>query len=146
MELWSWWIIFALIFAIIEFFLPGLTLACLSAGALMSATIAWFSGTFPQQLATFSIASLIFFFFIARPLSFALAKKQNDKGEKSNVDALIGQRGKVTTFIPGKDERGWVKLTNEEWAGMSLNREAINEGTEVIVEKINGNTLIVKGV
>ena len=63
----------------------------------------------------------------------------------SNVDALIGQRGLVTVALAGHAP-GQVRVRDEIWrarpaAGLP---EPVEAGTEVIVEGVEGVTLIVR--
>ena len=63
----------------------------------------------------------------------------------SNVDALIGQRGLVTVALAGHAP-GQVRVRDEIWrarpaAGLA---EPVEPGTEVIVEGVEGVTLIVR--
>ena len=66
--------------------------------------------------------------------------------EKTNVDAQIGKTTIVTKKIDNISETGEVKLNGVTWSARSINGDCIDEGSTVIVEKVEGVKLIVKPV
>ena len=68
-------------------------------------------------------------------------RKTAVKGEKSNIDTIVGKTGIVEQDIePGRD--GQVKVGYEQWRARA--EEGIKTGEEVTVVGINGVTLNVK--
>jgi inner membrane protein len=63
------------------------------------------------------------------------------KGEKSNIDTIIGKTGTVEQDIP-PDKEGMVKVGYEHWRARSA--EKLDKGREVTVMDVSGVTLIVK--
>lgn len=63
------------------------------------------------------------------------------KGEKTNIDRIIGKNGIVLQDITMHDY-GLVKIGMEEWRASS--DEEIKEGEEIVVTGISGVTLTVK--
>jgi len=63
------------------------------------------------------------------------------KGEKTNIDTIIGRKGSVQKEISASND-GLVKVGYEEWRARS--GEAISEGQDVVVTGIEGVTLTVK--
>ena len=62
----------------------------------------------------------------------------NPKLQKTNVDAVIGQRGHVTEAIDNIDAAGQVKLGGMYWTARSASGQPIAKGTLVQVERIEG--------
>lgn len=63
--------------------------------------------------------------------------------EKTNIDLIIGKKVKLLSKIT-EDQMGTVKINGITYSAKSSNDEQINEGEYVIIEKIEGNKLIVK--
>ena len=138
------WAVVALLLAILEVLLPGLTLICLCFGALAAAIAAWLHGSILIQLAVFSAASIISFLLI-RPLLLAFFSP-SDADKQTNVQSLIGKTGKVVQAIPADGERGWVRVEHEEWPAVTNDRQMLAYGEQIVVKNVDGNTLIVEGV
>ncbi len=142
MENWSIWLVIAFFLAILELFLPGLTLICLSIGAFAGAAGAYGGTSLSVQLFAFIVASLIAFARIGPSLSSLFSSSESPE---SNVHALIGKEALVSQKIRGTTERGWVKVQGEDWPAMTTPGDTLVEGNEVMVKGIEGNTLIVEG-
>lgn len=65
-------------------------------------------------------------------------KMLNPKLEKTNVDAVVGQRGHVTEDIDNIDAIGQVKLGGVYWTARSVSGKPIPKGSLVQVERIEG--------
>ena len=83
-------------------------------------------------------------FFTIRPL---LMKRMWHTPEiRTNVEALVGQRGKVTQdFDPGL-RLGRVAAAGDDWRAESVNDRALRVGDLIEVVRVESNTLIVKPV
>ena len=57
---------------------------------------------------------------------------------KTNLDAVIGSVGIVTTRIDNVQSAGQIKLGAMEWTARSTSGEVIPEGTQVKVDRIEG--------
>ena len=138
---WHWWAGAALILLIAEIFVPGFFLLCLGigcAGASITAAIGLGSAA---QLIAFSALSLLAFFTI-RPL--LMKRFWKDNGVKTNVDALVGQRGKVSQdFDPGL-RLGRVAVGGDDWRAESVNDKQLRIGDLVEVVRVESNTVVVK--
>ncbi len=66
--------------------------------------------------------------------------------EKTNVDAVIGQRGHVSEDIDNIDATGQVKLGGMYWTARSVSGSKIPKGTLVQVERIEGVKVFVSPV
>ena len=62
---------------------------------------------------------------------------------KTNVDSIIGQTGRVKKEIH-KFDTGLVKVSGQIWTAISSNNEIIEEDVEVVVMAVEGVKLIVK--
>ena len=72
-------------------------------------------------------------------------RRIRSKQVPSNIDALIGQTGVVTSRIE-KHQPGRVKVLTEEWLALPAADAAgpFEEGTQVIVEAVDGVSVRVK--
>ncbi|MBK6752214.1 MAG: NfeD family protein [Flavobacteriales bacterium] len=140
---WHWWAGLGLVLCIAEIFVPGFWLLCLGIGCIGgSITAAVHLGPSAQLLA-FSAMSLVAFFTI-RPL--LMKRMWKDTGVRTNVDALVGQRGRVTQdFEPGL-RLGRVSAAGDDWRAECTTDRALRIGDLVDVVRVESNTLIVKPV
>ena len=93
------------------------------------------------------VASLLCLAYIAVGRRWVRRRLHVRQPHPSNIDALIGQRGLVTVAL-ADHAPGQVRVRDEVWrsrpaAGLAGPVEA---GTEVIVESVEGVTLIVRRV
>ncbi len=136
---WSFWIIAAIVLLIIEIATPGVFFfACLSVGAFFGGITALFNLPYWAPWIVFLFVSILSIYLI-RP--FARKMFAVNKPEKSNVDALIGQKA-LTTEAINPPHLGLVKVEGELWRAEA--REAIEAGTCVEITGVNGTRLIVK--
>jgi membrane protein implicated in regulation of membrane protease activity len=90
-------------------------------------------------LGYFLIGLLAIIFLIGvRPV---LLKKLNQKTVASNSDALIGKEGLVKSWN-NQEGSGQIEVSHEVW--LAKGSGSISKNDKVIVEKISGNTLLVK--
>jgi membrane protein implicated in regulation of membrane protease activity len=146
MELLAWhvWMILGIIFIIIEIFDPAFFFVSLGIGAIATGLIAlvpFMQSNVLLQIVLFSVISFIAFLFMRKLGKKVLAHP----GEETNVFALKGKNGQVTTAILS-DARGHVKVGGEEWVAVSEDNQAIDAGEHVSVVGIDGNKLIVKKI
>lgn len=111
----------------------------LAAGALVAFFLAVFGLSFTIQCAVFVIISLILFT-LTRPM---VQKLRKTAPVATNADSLIGMDGIVKTPI-NPFENGRVRVNNLEWSARSVSGDSIEAGTRIVVEKIEGVTLLVK--
>ena len=138
---WEYWVALALVLLILEIFLPGFVLFCLGVGCLGGALAEFLDLSVNWQLVFFSITSLLSFFLL-RPL---LMKRFWSKGDlKTNTDALIGQRGKVSQDFDPTMKLGRVTVGGDDWRAETLEGEVLSRGSVVEIVRVESNTLIVK--
>ncbi|HNR56606.1 MAG TPA: NfeD family protein [Flavobacteriales bacterium] len=138
---WHWWAGAAIVLFILEIFVPGFFLMCLGIGCVGASVAAGLGLGVGFQLLAFSVFSLIAFFTI-RPV--LMKRMWNAPDVKTNVDALIGQRGRVTQdFDPGL-RLGRVSAAGDDWRAECLTDRVLHVGDLVEVVRVDSNTLIVK--
>ena len=140
---WHWWAGIAILMVIAEIFVPGFFLVCLGIGCVGASAVAALGFGPATLLITFSALSLLAFFTI-RPL--LMKRMWKDTGVRTNVDALVGQRGRVTQdFEPGL-RLGRVSAAGDDWRAECTTDRALRIGDLVDVVRVESNTLIVKPV
>lgn len=69
----------------------------------------------------------------------------NNRVQKTNTDALIGQTALVKETINNMESKGYVQLNGQDWTARSAEAgEIIPAGCEVVVKEIQGVKLIVE--
>lgn len=132
------WIIAAAIFAIIEALTLGLVCIWFAGGAVGAAIAAMLGASPIVQVVVFLGVSIVLLA-LTRPIA---RKRLNDKTEKTNVDALIGQTGIVEEKIT-QYKTGQVKADGKVWTAACETGE-IDEGTVVVIKSIKGVTITVE--
>ena len=133
------WAIVCGVFLLIEALTMGLTTIWFSAGALVALVFSFFTG-FAVQVAVFFVSSVIL---LALTRKIFIEKLGTGK-EKTNVDALVGEKAILTGRI-SPYEPGIIKLNGKEWSAVLGDRsEGLEAGTEVEVIAIEGVKAIVK--
>ncbi|MFT3885369.1 MAG: NfeD family protein [Flavobacteriales bacterium] len=143
MDLFQWhlWAVAALLMLIAEIFIPGFFLLCLGIGCFGGSAAAALGFGPAVQLATFSLLSLAAFFTV-RPLLMERLWKSGD--HKTNTDALIGRKARVTQeFDPGL-RLGRVAIDGDDWRAECLNDRPLHVGAIVRIVRVDSNTLIVE--
>lgn len=138
---WHWWAGAAIILFILEIFVPGFFLVCLGIGCVGGSIAAGLGLDVGPQLFAFSAFALIAFFTI-RPV--LMKRMWNGPDVKTNMDALVGQRGRVTQdFDPGL-RLGRVSAAGDDWRAECVSDRILRVGDLVEVVRVESNTLIVK--
>ena len=134
------WVTIGIICIIIEIFTPGFLFMSFGIGAIITGIFEWiFTINVSYQIMVFAVVTFIVFIFMRK-----LSKKIiSDETEPTNMDALIGKKGTVTKDIP-VDCRGYVKVGGEEWSAVSEEKMMLKTGKKVVVQKVEGNKLIIK--
>ena len=138
---WHWWAGLAIVLLIAEIFIPGFFLVCLGFGCVGASAMAALGLGPAAQLIAFSILSLAAFFTI-RPL--LMKRMWKDPGVRTNMDALLGQKGRVTQdFDPGL-RLGRVSAGGDDWRAECTTDKPLRIGDTVLVVRLDSNTLIVE--
>lgn len=140
---WHWWAGAALILLIAEIFVPGFFLLCLGIGCAGGSIAAVAGASTGIQLLAFSSFALLAFFTI-RPMLMKRLWKGGDM--KTNVDAVVGRRGKVSQDFDPSLRLGRVQVAGDDWRAECVNDRALRVGDLVEVVRVDSNTLIVKPI
>ncbi len=143
MSVWIVWLIMALVMFIFEIFTPGFFAGCLGIAAAINSLLAFLfpSISIVLQIIIFSTFSLLSFIFL-RPFVIKYLYKNKDEN-KTNVDALIGKKGKIIKPIK-PSENGLMKIYGDEFIAVSEDGTPIDVGEEVEIIKLDGIKVIVK--
>ncbi|MBQ2910109.1 MAG: NfeD family protein [Bacilli bacterium] len=131
------WVIAFLGLLLVEFLTVGLVSIWFAVGALAALITSFITESVLIQTIVFVVASIVTLF-VTQPL---IKKFKVTKFEPTNSDRVIGKTGEVTKEIK-PNEYGEVVVFGTEWLAASDKKQAV--GTKVVVEKIEGNKLIVK--
>lgn len=132
------WLGMAIIFTLIEVFTAGLTTIWFAIGSIPMIFLSFLPIPFLYQVLIMLVISIVLLIF-TRPF---FVKKLNANKEKTNIDALIGKTALVTKKIT-KFEKGEVKIDGKIWTAKSVSDEDLEEGTECLLQSIEGVTAIV---
>ena len=132
------WIIAAGLLAIIEAFTLGLTTIWFAGGAVCASAAAMFGAPVIGQIAVF-LAISVLLLVITRPI---VKRRLNDRTEKTNVEAIIGQEGIAEEDI-SQYVNGQVRADGKIWSATCETGE-IKKGKVVIIKSIKGVTLTVE--
>jgi len=133
------WVVFVIIFALIEVFTLGLTTVWFALAALVMVFLSFLPIPIVFQITIFLVISAVLLFF-TRPVAI---KKFKIGREKTNVDSLVGKHALVTRHI-GEFDKGEVKLNGQFWSARSQDGSVINEGAICEVVRIEGVQAIVR--
>ncbi|MBE3590765.1 MAG: NfeD family protein [Firmicutes bacterium] len=137
MTIAEFWLAAGLVLFILEIFSLDFVLLSLGAAAIVAAAAAGFGGGWTGSIAAFAVAAAAALLFL-RPFA---VRRVRARGGPTNAEALIGAAGYVTQAIdPLKGGR--VRVGGEDWAARA--DEPLAEDTRVVVEAIEGITLIVR--
>ena len=135
------WLSLFVLFLVIEIITMGLTTIWFAGGALVAFLVAVLGLGLGVQIIIFAIVSLALLA-VTRPLAM---KYLDSKTEKTNSEALIGQRAVVTQKINNLDATGQVKAGGMEWTARAKEEGTIiPEGEIVTILEIQGVKLIVE--
>jgi membrane protein implicated in regulation of membrane protease activity len=73
------------------------------------------------------------------------AYRKSDK-IKTNVDALVGMKGRVIEAINLEKNTGRVFVSGDDWRAESENGEVIQKDEQIEVKQVNSTILIVKQI
>lgn len=136
------WLAVALIMLIIEAVTVGLATIWFAAGALVALLAALLDWSIPVQIVLFLAVSVCLLVFTRK----IFVEKLKAGSEKTNVDALIGEKAIVVTPIQPY-EVGQVKIGGQIWSAIGENpEEAIPLDSLVKITAIEGVKAVVTSV
>jgi membrane protein implicated in regulation of membrane protease activity len=143
--LFWYWLVFGMLLAHAEIFVPSFTIFWFGLGAIIVAGVLFFFEhlSFSWQLFIWAIASCLFTF-----LWFKFFKPSMLDRTKAGIsrEAILGESGRVVK-APVEGQDGIVRFTmpllgSDEWPFIC--EESVHNGDRVFVRDISGNTLIVE--
>lgn len=138
-----YWLIGAAILLLIEIATVSLTSIWFVGGAVVAAIVSAFHGPMLLQIGSFIVVSVILLI-LTRPVA---VKYMNSKVEKTNADALVGRKCRVTVTIDPTEPAGNIRINDVDWVARPLDGESVIEaGTEVIIREISGVKLLVEPI
>lgn len=138
----TFWLIAAVVLALVEFGTLALVCVWFVAGSLAALFAALFGAPFWLQMVLFITVSGVCLL-LCRPV---LQKYVKPRTLKTNVDALPGTPALVTQTIDNLRAEGTVKLNGTLWSARSADGSPIPAGTVVVVQGVEGVKAIVAPV
>ncbi len=133
------WLVIVILLTIIEIMTTNLVTVWFVASALLALVSTFFIDNFVVQFAIFVIFGIIFLI-TTRPFLLNLMHKNI---EKTNIDRIVGMKGRVILSIP-KDDVGEVKVDGKIWFAIADEPIALDAIVEIL--EIIGTKLKVKEV
>ena len=136
------WIVLAVVLGIIEASTVNFVTIWFAIGAVFAFITAIITDSLLFQVVVFtgiSVLSLI----LTRPF---VKKVLNNKTVATNADRYINQKAYVTQKINGVSGLGQVKSMGQIWSAKSEDGLDINEGEEVIINRIDGVRAVVSKI
>jgi membrane protein implicated in regulation of membrane protease activity len=141
-EFGYFWVLVGMVLIILESLGAALALASIGVGALVTAVFAFFGLLSLSGLLVVFVAASLVVFGISRPLAHRLTGEGSEV--KTNTEAMLDRTGVVIRSIGGKTQPGYVKLAGDEWRALPVSDVPIPAGTQVVIRKVEGNTLTVE--
>lgn len=136
-----YWLLAVGILLVLEMLTLGLTTIWFAGGAFVAFLASLCHVPVPIQIICFLVVSIVLLIF-TRPIA---EKYFNKNREKTNVDSLSGQQGRVFEEINSFLQTGKVLLNGMEWSAVSKQPEdIIPVDTKVVVVRVEGAHLVVK--
>ena len=136
------WFCLMVVFLAMESSTVSLVSIWFAAGSLAAMLTAVFGGKLWLQILLFAVVSVV----LLASLRSVVKKFITPKLVKTNVDAVAGSTGLVVEAIDNVRAQGRVKLGGMEWSARSTDNTAIEEGTLVKVDGVEGVKVFVSRI
>ncbi|MBT3385096.1 MAG: hypothetical protein HN778_15385 [Prolixibacteraceae bacterium] len=140
-EIWHYWVLAAILFFILEIFVPSFLMASIGVGCVFGFLGAVLGGSLTLQLILFIIGTLVGFIGI-KPVMKKYAYRQ--KSLKTNASGLVGRIGKVIEVIDENMNTGCVGIDGDQWKSITLSKEIIPVNERVRVVSLDSIVLTVE--
>lgn len=135
------WLVLLIVMVVIELATMGLTTIWFAGGSLVATIAAACSAPIWLQVTLFFVVSLVLLWF-TRPIA---VKYFNKDRIRTNVEAMVGRQGVVTSEIDNVEGIGEVKIGGMEWTARTIvDGMKLPVGTVVIVRAVDGVKVIVQ--
>lgn len=138
--IWVFWFVAGIALIVVEIFTPTFFTFLIGVSAFLAGITSMLTKSFIAQLTVFALSNFALIFFV-RPVVMKYFPSKEAKS--SNVGAIIGKEVIVTEDINNAKGVGYVKDGGDFWRAVSKDGSFIKEGTKVVIEKIEGNTVTV---
>ena len=136
------WLVAMVIFIVAEAMTVTLVSIWFAAGALGAVVVALLGGGLMLQVTVFLALAIVLLLWLRSLARSHLAPRVT----KTNVDAVIGATGIVTTPVNNIAALGQVQIGGVEWSARSSDNSHIPSGTMVKVDRIEGVKVFVSPV
>ena len=134
------WLAVGIGFFIFEIVSPGFMLFCFGIGGMAAAGVSLVApNSVVAQVLTLCVVS-VGSILLLKPL---FGKKEGQT-KPSNIDAMVGQIGRVVTEIDRAKDQGRVKVYGDEWRAYAEDGSVIPEGADVVITKVDGTKVTVR--
>lgn len=135
------WIIIAIALLIVEATTVSFISIFFAIGCFVASVVSLVIPSVGTQITIMCIVSLVGVIFCRNFLQKYF--EVNKEIKPSTINAILGKYGVVTKLIT-PDNMGLVKVDGEIWSATSIDSDTLIEGTNIVVEDIDGVKLIVK--
>ncbi len=143
-EIWHYWIIAAIVFMMLEIFVPSFLMASIGIGCFFAFFGALFDIPLAFQLVLFIIGTLIGILGV-KPFMVNYGYKTQCE-VRTNVHGMVGRIGKVCDTIDPEKKCGHVVIDGDVWQAVAADDILIPAGSKVEVVVIDSIVLTVKPV
>lgn len=128
------WFVLLVVFIMAEASTVTMVAVWFMIGSLVALIVSLLSGPFWLQILLFLAVSAVLLILL-RPVA---RKYFTPRLTKTNVDAVVGTKGRVTVAIDNVESRGRVKLGNMEWSARSTTGQPIEKDALVVADRVEG--------
>lgn len=128
------WMGVGILMLIIEIFTADFLFATIGIACLIASIPAYMGAGFVVQSVVFAISATVIFVSI-RPMVKKFLQGKNHAKELG-LNTLINKKGIVTEEIVNSQDRGRVKINGDIWRAYSENGENIEQGTNIVVKRV----------
>ena len=136
------WFVLLVVFILVEASTVTMVSIWFVIGSLAAMIVSFLGGQFWLQIVVFLAVSAVLLIAL-RPVT---KKFLSPRIVKTNVDSVIGAKGRVTASIDNVEAKGQVKLGAMEWTARSTDGSPIEKDTLVTVDRIEGVKVFVTPV
>lgn len=134
------WAVAGIALVMIEMAAGTFFLLWFGVGAFLTAVFAVFVKASWAQYVFFALVSIVLVLLTRR----WAARLTGPAARAANMDALVGQEGRVIEVIDGPGGRGTIRVAGETWLVETQGGAPLKQGQTVVVRTAKGNTLIVE--
>ena len=142
-EAWIFWLVFLIIFLVIEAATVNMTTIWFATGCLVALGLDLLGATPTVQFIVMLIVSsisLMFFLLYIKPR----LRRGGNRIVATNADRLIGEAAIVTEGIEPVAGKGQIKVGGQIWSAVSESGQTISAGKDVRIVAIRGVKAVVR--